>query len=264
MKNNIFLMTLFLLSFFPKEINAQIKRSDWYCNPVIQTDNFIYSGVGVILESEAVALFDGAYEFFIKNQWFIPQFRYRANVIQEMEFDAGKATVYPKAWGFGRIDWAFRNYSVGYKFGYLSRLFPVGFEIEADYVQDGYQVKFPWSDKKSNMIKRMISASAIVKIRFLNYEDNLINPILEVGGSYNYALHYKDGLVNDKDAVNNGFTGIIGLGFTNTNSHVTWSLRYEHAFYDFHNENFVYDGKKIFSGARSKFGRLGASISYSF
>ena len=255
---------LLLLVLGVQESKAQLGRSDWYCGPVFQTDNFIYNGIGTLMVQMPVASFDGAEEFFVKNQWWIPQFRYRANVVQKMEFDSGEASIRPRAWGFSRIDWVMRNFSIGYKVGFTSRIFPLGFEFAADYVQDGYKVKMPWSEEKHSMIKRMISTTALAKIRLLSYEMNWINPILEIGGAYNYALHYHDGFVNDKDAVNNGFTGIIGIGFINTGSHVSWSLRYEHSFYDFHNEDYEHNGVKIFSGSKSTFGRLGASFSYSF
>lgn len=262
MRNFLFGAAFLLLSLVPQKSDAQIGRSDWYGAPVFQTNNFVYNAVGVYLTQVPLVSF---FDFSMKDiAWWFPQFRYRANIIQELEFDAGKASIRPKAWGFGGIDWKLRNYSVGYKIGYLSRVFPVGFEVEADYVQDGYNVKMPWAEEKNSMIKRMISASALMKIRLLDYDSNRYNPIIEVGGSYNYALHYHDGLVDDKDAVNNGFTGIIGIGLTNTENHVSWTLRYEQPFYVYHNEDFVYEGNKIFSGAKSKFGSLGASMSWSF
>ena len=250
-----------------QDSKAQIRRNDFYASPVFQTDNFIYEFVAAFLFRTTPYIVDEDFNY-VKNQWWLPESRLRWSVLQRMEFDAGKASVWPKTYKFGKdfwkdYDWDFRNYAVGYKIGVLPRISPVGFQIEADYVQDGYKVRMPWSDEKHSMIKRMISTTALAMIRILSYEDNEFNPILELGGSYDYALHYDDGMVNDKDAVNNGFTGIIGLGFTNTETHTTWSLRYEHSFYDYHNEDFKYQGTKIFSGAKSKFGRIYASLSFS-
>ena len=110
----------------------------------------------------------------------------------------------------------------------------------------------------------MLSTTALLKIRLLKYDSYRINPVIELGGSYNYAFHYHDDVINGKDAVNNGFTGVIGLGFTNTETHVSWSLRYEHSFYDFYNKNYIYEGNPIFAGSKSTFGRLGIAISYGF
>ena len=60
-----------------------------------------------------------------------------------MEFANGKAKIYPKLLGFSHIDWGFRNYSLGYKVGYMPRVARLGFEVEADYIQDGYQIRMP-------------------------------------------------------------------------------------------------------------------------
>lgn len=260
LKKKFFLV--FIFSFLSASSGyAQIGRSDWSYGPVFQSDNFIYNALftGLQMIDE-----DG---FVAENSWWIPSVRYRANIIQRMEFDSGKAEIYPKFWGFSSIstmDWTFRNFSAGYHLGWLSRVFPIGFDIQADYVQDGYKIKMPNSEDKQSIIKRMLSATALLRIRLLQYDTNRINPIIEIGGSYNYALHYHDDYIHDKDAVNNGFTGIIGLGFTNTETHMTWALRYEHSFYNYYNKDFIFNGAPIFSGAKSTFGKLGASLTYSF
>lgn len=274
MKRNIFLSVVVLtLSLLPSVSNAQIGRSDWSYGPIIQTDNLVYSGLGTVLRAlpanivvamEDHEAMEKVGEFYMKNKWWIPDFSYRANVVQNMEFANGKATVFPKAWGLSHWDWAFRNYSIGYNVGYLSRVSPIGFEFQADYAQDGYKIQLPESDDKKEIIKRMISTTALLKVRFMKYDRTRINPVLEIGGSYDYAFHYHDDVINDKDAVNNGFTGIIGLGFTNTETHVSWSLRYEHSFYNYYNKDFIYNGDAIFAGSKSTFGKLGVAVSYGF
>lgn len=274
MKRKLFLSTVVLaFSLLPSVLKAQIGRSDWSFGPIIETNNLIYSGLGSILQSLpaniAVAMEDDATiesvgNFYVKNKWWIPDFRYRANLVQKMEFANGEAKLYPKAWGLSHWDWGLRNYSAGYQVGYLSRVSPVGFELEAKYVQDGYEMQLPGSDDKQDIIKRMLQTTALLKVRFMKYDKTRINPVLEIGGSYNYAFHYHDDVINDKDAVNNGFTGIIGLGFTNTELHLSWSLRYEHTFYDFYNKDFMYNGNAIFAGSKSSFGKLGVAVSYGF
>lgn len=272
-KKHFITTVLLLFALMPSALKAQIGRSDWSFGPIIQTDNLVYTGIGTVLRGlpatiaaaqENDALMEDIGEFYIKNKWWIPDFRYRANVVQKMEFANGNATIFPKAWGLSHWDWAFRNYSVGYHVGYLSRVSPVGFDIQADYVQDGYQLQMEGADEKQEIVKRMLSATALLKVRLMKYDRHRINPVIELGGSYNHALSYHDDVINDKDAVNNGFTGIIGLGFTNTETHVSWSLRYEHSFYDFYNKDFIYNGNAIYAGSKSSFGRLGIALSYGF
>lgn len=274
MKKNLILSTVVLaLSLIPSVLKAQIGRNDWSYGLVIQTDNLVYSGLGATLttlpaniatSSEDRDAMEKVGNFYMKNKWWIPEFRYRANVVQDMEFANGKASLYPKVWGLSHWDWSMRNYAIGYRVGYLSRVAPIGFDVQADYVQDGYELQMEGSDEKQEIVKRMLSATALLKIRLMKYDRHRINPVIELGGSYNYAFHYHDDVINDKDAVNNGFTGIIGLGFHNTETHISWSLRYEHSFYDFYNKDYMYNGNAIFAGSKSKFGKLGVAISYGF
>lgn len=245
-------------------VSAQIERNDWSCGLVLQSDNFVYNLAANVVKVVPLTISEDAAEFYENNFWWIPEIMYRANVVQKMEFANGKATVYPKAWGFSGFDWGLRNYSVGYHVGYLSKLFPLGFDFEVDYVQDGYKIKMPLTENKMSIIKRMISTTALLRIRLMSYHSHTLNPVLEVGGSYDYAFHYHDKNIDDKDAVNNGFSGIIGLGITNTENHFTWTIRYTQPFYDFYNKDFKYDGVPVFEGSKSTFGRLGFAISYGF
>lgn len=253
--------------------HAQISRSEWTFGPVIQTDNLVYSNVvgpiipaipAIIVSAVKGEGMEGLDNFYDSNKWWYPLFRYRANVVQDLSVNNKKLTLFPKAWGLSGWDWSFDNYSVGYHFGYLSRLTPFGFDVELDYVQDGYKYKYEDSKKKEKMIKRMITGTALLKLRLLKYDSNAFNPVIEIGGAYNQALSYKDHMLNDKNAVNSGFSGIIGLGYTGTDSHISWSVRYEHAFYNFYNKHFMYNGEAIFKDSKSKFGRLGFALSYGF
>lgn len=251
---------------------AQIERSDWTYGPVLYTDNFVYW----LLADAAVTLplwcsyDEDVYKFYENNRWWIPEMRYRLNVVQNMEFNGQDATLYPRFsdyWGpksYSKMNWGIRTFSVGYHVGWLSRIAPIGFDFQADYAQEGYKLKLPESEEKMKITKQMLSATLLAKIRLMKYESNRLNPVIGIGGSYNYALHYKDDIIHDKDAVNNGFMGIVDLGFINTEAHIQWSLRYEHTFYDFYNKDFELDGKKIFEDSNSSFGRIGAVLTYSF
>lgn len=268
-----FLLLIIVVFVSSTLLKAQISRNEWTYGPVLQSDNFVYAQIagpliplipGIIKSAIDDSGEEGLAEFQQKNRWWYPSFRYRANVVQKLNYGGLKATLYPKAWGFSGWDWGFDNYSVGYHVGYLSRLQPFGFDVEADFAQDGYRMKLEGMDKKVKIVKRMVSAEALLKIRLLKYDTHSINPVVEIGGGYDYAFHYHDEWINDRNAVNNGFTGIIGIGFTNTLTHLSWSLRYEHSFYNFYNKDFIYDGEAIFKDSKSTFGRLGFALTYGF
>lgn len=255
----------------PVKMQAQIGRSDWSYGLVLHSNNPVYAEAGNLLKAlpaiianvkEDDKMLGRVEEFYGGNRWWIPDFRYRSNVVQKMEFADGKATLYPKGYGFSNMDWGLNTYAIGYHVGYLPRVGFLGFDIQADYAQDGYQIKMPNTEEKIKIVKRMFSATALLRLRLLKYDSNRLNPVIEFGGSYNYAFHYHDNVINDNDAVNNGFTGIVGLGFTNTETHVSWSLRYEHAFYDFYNKDFMYEGVPVFDGSKSTIGRLSIAITY--
>ncbi len=267
--NRIFTIIVLFLALYSNTLQAQVSRNEWSFGIVAQTDNFLYNflastieGIPFLFANQDDAASEKIDEFYYNNRWWIPSFRYRASIVNQMEFADGKAKVYPRGWGFVNWDWTFANYAVGYHVGYLSRIVPLGFDLQVDYAQDGYKIKPVGSDTKTSITKRMLSGTALLRIRLLKYESNRINPVLELGGRYDYAFHYHDDTINDKDAVNSGFTGIVGLGFTNTESHISWSLRYEHSFYDYYNENYLYEGYPIFADSKSKFGKLSIAVTF--
>ena len=269
----ILIFAAVLAMLIPNATHAQIGRNEWSYGLIFQSDNIVYSAAGMIARSlPAILALDGENQnqmervgqFYVDNKWWIPDFRYRANVLQRMEFADGRARIFPKAWGLSHLDWALNNYAVGYHVGYLSRIFPIGFDIQVDYAQDGYRIQMEGAEDKTTIIKRMVTSTALAKIRLMKYDSHRINPVIEIGGSYNYAFHYHDNIINDKNAVNSGLSGIIGLGFTNTETHISWSLRYEHAFFNYYNQNYLYEGVPIFEGSKSSFGRLGIALSYGF
>ncbi len=246
-------------------VKAQIRRSDWQFGVVARTDNLIYTQ-GAELLVKILPILSGRENvavFYAKNMWWIPEFRYRPTLVQKMEFGGEKAKVYPKSWGWNHMDWCFDSYTVGYHVGYLPRTSHVGFDVQVDYAQDGFKIKMPDAEEKIKVKKRMVSGTVLARIRLLDYTKARLNPVLEIGGSYDYAFYYKDKVINDKDAVNSGFNGIIGLGFTNTETHFSFSLRYQHSFYDFYDEDFEYEGVQIFKDHKSKIGKLETTLTFS-
>ena len=289
MKTKIkFSVVVLLLSFFTINADAQIKRFGWYGNPVVKLDNPIYTtawsiGFPLLFKQFSGGSDEKMTKGMMKLGTFItPRVGWKPNVIQHMEFADGDARINPKLLGFSHIDWNFRNYSVGYKVGYMPRVARVGFEVEADYIQDGYQIRMPDKyDVQQSIIKRMISGQVVMKYRFgnsikdlteLNTEEGLdfanffkgiSNFYVEIGGGYQYALHYHDKEIHDKDAVNNGFIGIVGAGAYFPNVHLSFGIRYEHTFYDYYNKDFVYNGMPIFEGSKSTFGKIYTTVSFS-
>ncbi len=268
MRHKIILSTsLAVLSIMATPASAQVHRSEWSFGPVLRTNNFIYFMGATMIKMTPYILADDeetSAVFYLKNRWWIPEFRYRADVLQTMEFSDEKAKLKPSAYGFGNMDWSLSTFTGGYHLGYMSRTIPLGFDIQVDYGQEGYKLQTPGSDVTDKIKKSMITGQALLKIRLLSYSEARLNPVLEIGGSYDQALTYKDNVIDDKDAVNSGFNGIIGLGFTNTESHLSWSLRYQHAFYDYYDKDYEYNGVPIYKDTDSKFGKLEVALTLGF
>ena len=289
-------LTILLLSFTANNVNAQFQRGHWYGSPIVRVDNPVYAfgltvikyGIGSLISSgdnrrsiqkqtlsddgtlitttvaKNTLWKDGSWQNYL---W--PAVNYRANIFQKMEFANGKARINPKLFGLSHIDWAFRNYSLGYRFGYMPKTTPIGFEVEADYIQEGYQVRMPDNyEVQQSIIKRMLSGQVVMKYIFgdnLQKRNQIKSQFLvELGGGYQYALHYHDKQIHDKDAVNNGFIGILGAGVSFPQINSTITARYEHSFYDFYNDDFLYNGQPIYKGSKSTFGKLYTTWSMSF
>lgn len=287
-----FTAVILLLSIISTNANAQIQRFGWYGNPVVKLDNPIYTTAWSIGVPYLFQLFSNGNTNLNGNDvkakmklasFLYPRVGWKPNVVQKMEFANGKAKIYPKLLGFSHIDWGFRNYSLGYKVGYMPRVARLGFEVEADYIQDGYQIRMPDKfDVQQSIIKRMVSGQLVMKYRFgksitdmsnlgqnedINLSDffkEITNVVVEVGAGYQHALHYHDKEINDKDAVNNGFIGIVGIGAYFPQVHLSWGIRYEHTFYDFYNKDFIYNGQPIYEGSKSTFGKLYSTMSFTF
>jgi hypothetical protein len=282
MKTKIkFSVAILLLSFFTINADAQIKRNGWYGNPIIGTDNPIYyvalekvvslltpqseKGYNLANDREIDDERDKLVKKLSKTSFFLPRIDYRVPLVHKMKFANGNARIHPKLAGLSHIDWPFRNYSLGYRVGYMPRVSHIGIELEADYIQDGYQVRMPDKyDVEQSIIKRMLSGKLLLQYRFGKYDESNTNFLGIIGGAYNYALHYHDKEINDKDAVNNGFVGTIGFGAVFPQYHTTLSLRYEHAFYDFYNDKYIHNDQPVFEGSKSSFGKLLLSMDYSF
>ena len=114
----------------------------------------------------------------------------------------------------------------------------------------------------------MFVPTALLKVRFGSYTTGAFCPTLEIGGSYDYALSYKEksegNTIKNKDLVNSGFSGIVGIGFTIPSTHWHWNLRYSHQFYKYYNKDAELDGQKLNFNEKSTFGTFMLVSTYAF
>lgn len=255
-------IALLLVDCAPKA-NAQVRRSEWVAEPIITTTNPIYSGVAMFATAiaETAAGLDDE-ELSTSARFWIPSFTYKWHAIKSLEIDGEKAKFRHK------MDWSLKNYSVGYRLGYMSRTMPIGFEIQANYEQENMAYQMPGDEDYRESTKTMLVPTALLKVRFGNYTTNSVCPVLELGGSYDYALSYKEKnqgeTINNKDFINSGFSGIVGVGFNIPSTHLHWTLRYSHQFYKYYNKDAGLNGEQLNFNEKSTFGTFMLVSSYTF
>lgn len=250
-----FSFSLFLLQ---GTVKAQVKRGLWEYGPVITTTNNGYGWVAENLKTVgfASAERDGI-NFWNKNRWWIPSFRARFDVLKDIDTPSGDVKV---KWA----DWGLRNYSIGYHVGYLSYVSPIGFDVQVDYEKQNWSSKFLGQEDYMNYEKQMVVPTVLLKTRIGDFATNAINVIVEAGAKYNYVLSAK-GDYDEVKSLNNGFTGVFGIGIINSFSHLTVQLRYEYDFFDYFNKDFSPNGTlKPYEGYSSKHATLNLYTSFGF
>lgn len=248
MRKKILIMWILLLESITV-IKAQISRGEWTLGPIISTTNNFYGNIAECLIFGNIPLLSKDATYLWRNRWWIPYSYSRYAVLQKINTPLGKASI--KWW-----DWGLVNYSVGYHCGFIPKFFPVGFDIKVDYERKGMKVKLPQGTKYITYSKQMIVPTFLLKIPLRNYLENSLIPIVEIGGSYDFSFHCK-GEYSDRKSINDGLTGIIGLGLGNSESHIAFSFRYEYDFYNYFNRNFTPDGKTYpYQGWKTKLGCL--------
>lgn len=243
-----FLFGLFSLFLMQGTVKAQVTRGLWEYGPVITTTNNGYGWFAENLEVYGFASWDNLV-FLNDNRWWIPSFRARFDVLKDIDTPAGDVKV---KWA----DWGLRNYSIGYHVGYLSYVCPIGLDVQVDYEKQNWRSKLPGQGDYMNYEKQMVVPTVLLKTRIGDFATNTFNIIVEAGAKYNYILSAK-GDYDDVKSLNNGFTGVFGIGVINSFSHVTIQLRYEHDFFDYFNKDFSPNGTwKPYDGFSSKHGTL--------
>lgn len=251
---NTVLGGLFLVGslIFPSKANAQISRGGWEFKPVVTFTDNIYGLLlgGLCNTSSGLA-------------WF-PQIQQRFDTQKFVHTPYGHADV--KWW-----DWGMRNIKAGYSVGYQSRTNPFGFAFSLSYEKRGLQSDMPEDYVAAGgreyiyFNRQTINPELLLKIRLGNYITNRLNPLIEIGGSYNIAVACK-GLSKNTESINSGFRGVIGVGFGNTESHLSVTLRYEYDFYNWFNTGWSPDGGLThpYEGFNSRIGSIMFAASYGF
>lgn len=121
------ILVMMIIVLFAMTANAQVKRGEWLAGPVITTTNPVYSGGAVFLAEIITGLACGVNyedgtatrELPASSQLWMPNFTYKWHAIKNLELDGDKAKFRHK------MDWKLKNYSVGYRLGYMSRTAPL-------------------------------------------------------------------------------------------------------------------------------------------
>lgn len=175
-----------------------------------------------------------------------------------------------------RFRWWGGNYSMGIKGGYMSYNIPLGFYVGVYYSHQRWEVEMPGTDYYTQFNKSMICPEAILRFRFGSYYDSKICPLLDIGGCYNYAFKSNNkswqvpssGISvapsKDLDVVNNGYTGILGIGVLFPSSHINLMLMYRHDYYNYFNNNYTINGVKPYDGWKTQRGALSLAVEYGF
>lgn len=158
----------------------------------------------------------------------------------------------------------FRDFGVGFTFGYQPRFSVLGF-----YINGGYnfrQFNTQVDRNLDNLEKyRIPSWSAGVGLRLTpfvsNLEENGWSPIIELGTKYSQAFSVKAPYGNDEAQIGKGMTTKFGIGFRKYNDDedraYSISLGYEMPHFNYFNKDFVApDGSQPYKDITAKDHRI--------
>ena len=155
-----------------------------------------------------------------------------------------------------------------------------------DYRNKGFDMKYPGEEAYKTHVTQAISPAIGMRLTLGNLL-NKLKGVLEGGVAYNYNFKYTGSYNNDLKVVNNGFSGIYGLGFEfssgrqNTiadddnlwnnllgGTHVQSSkdfywlvtLQYRQDYYNFFNNHYTVGGVQPYQGFKNNFGYLSISL----
>ena len=233
-----------------------IKRSEWDFRPEITTGNFVYffpafcANLFLAYKLTKTDLRDNPDASSLP--WWYPQVGWRTTFVSD-------AMIGGENWQKAKVnifDWTDPGCSIGFCVNFTSKQVPFGFRFKVAYDHQNFKAK---KDKKVNdwtsFSKDMIVPEAALKILFGKYRTSEGMFVLSLGARYDYAFNAK-GLYDGKDAVNNGFSGIIGFEVARPSEHVQIGLNYAIPFYKYFNEDFTPDGGMTYPYHDSKVSML--------
>lgn len=219
-----------------------IKRSEWDFRPEITTGNVVYW-----LPAFAANLYLG-YKLSKTNlnedidgtslPWWYPQIGWRSAFATSVRI-GGKSWYDVKE---NSLDWTDPGLSIGYAVNYTSKQVPFGFRFKIAYEHQNFKAKQNIKDEdRISFSKDMFVPEAALKILFGKYRTSERMFVLSLGARYDYAFSAK-GYYDGKDAVNNGFSGIIGFEAAVPSAHIQMGGNFAIPFYKYFNEDFSPDG----------------------
>lgn len=237
MRKKILILIVVLVALFATNVNGQVQRGFWDWGPTVEiSSNPMYAYLGGCIEM------------------MIPRFGHagsfgRASGTEKFILNRRVQTPFGEVRNKPWWDWVPRNFAVGFRGGYTPMTSVMGFEVALKYERQNWRLKMPGAEDYVNYSKQMLTPEASLNFSIGSMTSSF-RLCLEPGVRYNLALSAK-GDYNDKDYVNNGMTGLFGIGcnFLNTFKIL---IRYERDFFDFFNEDFVApDGSKPYTGFSS-------------
>jgi hypothetical protein len=164
---------------------------------------------------------------------------------------------------------------------YVNPLSVIGGFAFLDYKNKGFDMKYPGEEDYRRHYAQAIAPALGLRVRTGRLTG--FHWVVEAGAAYNYNFKYNGSYDNKLDVINNGFTGIYGIGFefisgrrndrrysssttsyqyASKESYFSMTLQYQKDHYNFFNESFSPDGgtMKPYQGFRSNIGYLCLTI----
>lgn len=262
----------FIALFISISANSQkIHRSQWGLQPRVGSSSLGIASIlnkienSVLSEIEIEEMDADEYsEFWARNSWYIPEIRWMVPIYSLSAPDGTKLSR-PYWWRellWGDYSHTYR-FTAGYELSWKSLISPFGAYLDIDWEYNHLVLKK--SSEGGSHISQAIVPGLGLRFRLWGGSfEKEVKPALELGGSYVYNYKYRSPSSYDKDALNNGFRGKIGVGVELPYAHTAILLEYEHEFFDHFNKDYEIDGVKPFSGYKNTFGEISLKVSSSF
>jgi len=244
MRKKVLILIVVFAAVLVSNANGQkVTRGQWYLRPTVEVpNNALYGLIGALSGMLGEAGLTCA--FTDVDSYQVQALFYKAIVCRRVNTPFGDVRNEP--WW----DWKPRNIAAGLHWGYRPMVSPIGFDLAFGYERQNWRLKMPGADDYTNYSKQMLTPEVSLRFSFGSMESSR-RFCFEPGMRYNLALSAK-GDYNDKEYVNNGVTGLFGIGYYKSigDGSGTWLIvRYEHDFFDFFNEDFTApDGTKPYKG----------------